>query len=181
SKIGGKTHIPIESIRLKLLREGMEDYEYMNLLKNLGDASFAQAQVARVASNTYTWTKAPILLYDAREKMAAQIVTHIDAGEGVPNPLSDPEAPNDPVVASNPGSSSIEGAVPPNTAGPVDLPNNVPGSGAPSAGGGGCSIAMSATKSPLSLTEGLSSLLLLFAPFGARLYRKIRSHLSGLG
>jgi hypothetical protein len=34
-RIGGRTDIPIESIRLKLIREGMEDYEYLALLAKL--------------------------------------------------------------------------------------------------------------------------------------------------
>ncbi|TAK02468.1 MAG: PKD domain-containing protein, partial [Candidatus Manganitrophaceae bacterium] len=81
SKIGGTKHIPIESIRLKLLREGMEDYEYMNLLKTLGEESFAQEQVARLVTNTYTWDREPLDLYDAREKMAEEITrNHPGAG-----------------------------------------------------------------------------------------------------
>ncbi len=35
ARIGGHTDIPIESIRLKLIREGMEDYEYLALLAKL--------------------------------------------------------------------------------------------------------------------------------------------------
>lgn len=73
SKIGGKTDIPIESIRLKLLREGMEDYEYLNLLKGIGEGTFAEAQLARMVTNTYTWNREPLDLYDAREKMAERI------------------------------------------------------------------------------------------------------------
>src|SRR5262249_54164354 len=36
--IGGTTHIPIESIRLKLIREGLEDYEYLVMLTKLKGA-----------------------------------------------------------------------------------------------------------------------------------------------
>ena len=32
AKIGGTTHVPVASIRLKMIREGMEDYEYLTLL-----------------------------------------------------------------------------------------------------------------------------------------------------
>jgi hypothetical protein len=28
-KIGGRTHVPVASVRLKLIREGQEDYEYL--------------------------------------------------------------------------------------------------------------------------------------------------------
>lgn len=72
-KIGGTRHIPVESIRLKMIREGMEDYEYMNLLKELGDESFARSQVNSVVTNTFTFSHDPEVLYGAREKMAERI------------------------------------------------------------------------------------------------------------
>ena len=37
AKIGGTTHVPVASIRLKMIREGMEDYEYLKLLADAGD------------------------------------------------------------------------------------------------------------------------------------------------
>jgi hypothetical protein len=80
-KIGGTTHIPIESIRLKLLREGMEDYEYMNMLARLGDGSYAERQVGAVVTRTYDWSRNPADLYRARENMALQILSHDRAGE----------------------------------------------------------------------------------------------------
>jgi hypothetical protein len=42
AKIGGSTHIPVASIRVKMIREGMEDYEYLKLVSDLGDAPFAK-------------------------------------------------------------------------------------------------------------------------------------------
>jgi hypothetical protein len=41
-KIGGTTHVPVASIRLKMIREGMEDYEYLKLLADAGDEAFAR-------------------------------------------------------------------------------------------------------------------------------------------
>lgn len=90
AKIGGKTHIPIESIRLKMIREGQEDYEYMHLLKTLGEKAFADEQVARVLTNTYTWNREPLNLYDAREKMGDRISSHAPAGTPEPPPCIDP-------------------------------------------------------------------------------------------
>ncbi|MFX0197029.1 MAG: hypothetical protein ACFFCW_12960 [Candidatus Hodarchaeota archaeon] len=43
--IGGSHDIPIESIRLKLVREAMEDREYMEVLRKLGDENYANMQV----------------------------------------------------------------------------------------------------------------------------------------
>jgi hypothetical protein len=84
AKIGGTTHIPIESIRLKLLREGMEDYEYMNLLTRLGDGPYAERQVATVVTRTYDWSRNPADLYRARENMALQILSYNAPGEPIP-------------------------------------------------------------------------------------------------
>ncbi len=88
AKIGGTTHIPIESIRLKLLREGMEDYEYMNLLAKLGDGDYAERQVATVVTRTYDWSRNPADLYQARENMARQILSHDGSGEPTPGTAS---------------------------------------------------------------------------------------------
>ncbi|MCG3116401.1 MAG: DUF4091 domain-containing protein [Candidatus Manganitrophus sp. SA1] len=84
AKIGGTTHIPIESIRLKLLREGMEDYEYMNLLAKLGDGDYAERQVDTVATRIYDWSRNPADLYRARENMALQILSHDASGGPTP-------------------------------------------------------------------------------------------------
>ena len=75
-KIGGTHHIPIASIRLKMIREGMEDYEYMKMLQDMGYDSFAKCQVDSVVTNAYTFSHDPTALYTARENMAGQIVAH---------------------------------------------------------------------------------------------------------
>jgi hypothetical protein len=74
-KIGGIHHIPIESIRLKMIREGMEDYEYMKRLQQLGEESYARQQVDQVITNTYTFTHDPAVLYNSRENMAQRILS----------------------------------------------------------------------------------------------------------
>ena len=45
-KIGGKTDVPVPSMRLKYLRMGMQDYEWLKLVSDAGDPDFAQT-VAR--------------------------------------------------------------------------------------------------------------------------------------
>jgi hypothetical protein len=37
--IGGVSHIPIASLRLKMIREGLEDYEYLTLCKAVNPAT----------------------------------------------------------------------------------------------------------------------------------------------
>jgi MYXO-CTERM domain-containing protein len=85
SVIGGTHDIPIESLRMKMLREGMQDYEYLNMLTTLGDGAFAQAQLATVVSNAMSFASDPSVLEAARLAMAAEIEKDIaasDAGAG---------------------------------------------------------------------------------------------------
>ncbi|MBI5543543.1 MAG: DUF4091 domain-containing protein [Deltaproteobacteria bacterium] len=73
-KIGGSTPVPVASIRLKMIREGMEDYEYLKLVSDLGDPAFAKEQAALVAANPFTITANPSALYAVREALAARIL-----------------------------------------------------------------------------------------------------------
>ncbi len=45
-RIGGSTHVPVASLRLKLIRLGVQDYEWLKLVSDAGDPAFAH-QVAR--------------------------------------------------------------------------------------------------------------------------------------
>ncbi|RKH52601.1 DUF4091 domain-containing protein, partial [Corallococcus llansteffanensis] len=44
--IGGTTHVPVASLRLKLIRQGMQDYEWLKAVGDAGDPDFAR-KVAR--------------------------------------------------------------------------------------------------------------------------------------
>lgn len=68
-KVGGTSPIPIASIRLKLIREGMEDYEYLNALAQSGHADLAEAAARSFITNAYTFNNDPKALLDARERM----------------------------------------------------------------------------------------------------------------
>jgi hypothetical protein len=72
-RIGGKTDIPIESIRLKLKREGLEDYEYLTLLAQLGDSAFADSKAAQMVQSGTNWEHDPAVLYRVRTELATQI------------------------------------------------------------------------------------------------------------
>lgn len=65
--IGGTRDIPIESIRLKLIREGIEDYEYMAMLDERGLSRLAEEQVDAIVRMAYDWQRDPQLLYGARK------------------------------------------------------------------------------------------------------------------
>jgi hypothetical protein len=74
ARIGGTTHIPVASLRLKLVREGMEDYEYLKLLSDLGDKAMAQREALALFPTAYQTEQSPDALMAARARIAARIV-----------------------------------------------------------------------------------------------------------
>jgi MYXO-CTERM domain-containing protein len=72
SRIGGKTDIPIESMRLKLLREGMEDYEYLVLAAGQDQAE-ALAIARALFPHPYETAQPPERLDEARARLYAMI------------------------------------------------------------------------------------------------------------
>lgn len=58
--------IPLPSIRLKLQRDGIQDYEYMNSLMNAGYSIFVSDQLATFITNIYTFNNNPSYLNNAR-------------------------------------------------------------------------------------------------------------------
>jgi MYXO-CTERM domain-containing protein len=81
AKIGGQTEVPVESLRLKGIRDGMEDYELLNLAKQLGMADKAKAIAAGVFPKTYQATTSPAALDSARAELAA-LILHALGKEG---------------------------------------------------------------------------------------------------
>ena len=53
------TPIYLPSIRLKELRDGMQDYEYLNALTNVGQSSLVTTQIAKWITNSYTFNVDP--------------------------------------------------------------------------------------------------------------------------
>lgn len=49
ARVGPSGHQPILTLRLKHLRDGLEDYEYLRLLTELGDAAFARTAARKLA------------------------------------------------------------------------------------------------------------------------------------
>lgn len=70
-KVGLNQVVP--SIRLKRLREGMEDYEYTEILKKLGYQNWAMTIVRDVGKNWKDWTKDIDKLDCARQKLGEKI------------------------------------------------------------------------------------------------------------
>jgi hypothetical protein len=62
------------SLRLKALRDAVEDYEYLAILERMGLADQAQQVVLPVADSWFTWEKDPAAYEQARARLAAMIV-----------------------------------------------------------------------------------------------------------
>jgi hypothetical protein len=73
SRIGGTTPIPIPSIRLNLIRDGMEDYEYLFALAKAGEAGRAEEIARSFITNAYTFKNDPEALTSAREKLGTRL------------------------------------------------------------------------------------------------------------
>jgi len=68
-RIGGRSDIPIESIRLKLIREGMEDYEYLALLAKLDGRQAADQYADRIVKMPYLWESRPEVFLKVRQDL----------------------------------------------------------------------------------------------------------------
>jgi hypothetical protein len=65
---------PVISMRLKNLRDGMEDYEYFAILERLTDKKTVKKLVDTIAPNWWDFSKDPDEFLAAREKIAQQIL-----------------------------------------------------------------------------------------------------------
>src|SRR5947207_7154939 len=74
SIIGGITDIPVASIRLKMIRDGFEDYEYMKLVSDLGDPTFAQSAGPALFPDVFASNQPAASLNNAREQLAQRIL-----------------------------------------------------------------------------------------------------------
>lgn len=63
----------VPSMRLKWIREGVEDYEYIEILKRWGDRDWAMATVREVGRDFRHWNQDPQVLNRARQKLGKRI------------------------------------------------------------------------------------------------------------
>jgi hypothetical protein len=71
--VGTKIPIWLPSMRLKMIRDGMQDYEYLNALKNLGEGEFALKQLGTFVTNSYTFNNNPVALEAARQTLGTKL------------------------------------------------------------------------------------------------------------
>ena len=64
---------PVSSIRFELLREGIEDYDYIQMLKEAGDKEFVNTVVNKMVIDVSTFSRNVQDLYDARKAMAERL------------------------------------------------------------------------------------------------------------
>ena len=76
ARIGGTTDVPIESLRLKRIREGLEDYEYLKLLARRGRGVEAREVARDLAPATFRWNHDPEALYASRRRLARDLIRH---------------------------------------------------------------------------------------------------------
>ena len=64
---------PVSSVRFELLREGIEDYEYISMLRDRGEGEFADSVVHNMVIDVSTFSRNLEDLYAARRVMALQL------------------------------------------------------------------------------------------------------------
>ena len=60
-------------IRLKAIRDGIQDYEYAQILKNLGQVAFVNSVIQPIATSWSNWTHDPNALEGARLQLGQQL------------------------------------------------------------------------------------------------------------
>jgi hypothetical protein len=82
----------VPSMRLKWLRDSVEDYEYVEMLKKAGKASMALATARSVASDFRNWTRDVQVLESARRQLGEELAATL--GKPSPEPLAAPANPS---------------------------------------------------------------------------------------
>jgi hypothetical protein len=90
------------SMRLKWLRDGVEDYEYVEMLKKLGQGTWALQLASTIGANWTNWTRDPNALESVRKQLGTQL--DLASGGGGAPPADQP--PVDVSVSPNSGSGS---------------------------------------------------------------------------
>jgi hypothetical protein len=81
--VGGTSDIPIESIRIKLIREGMEDYEYLVQAAAIDDAKTRQIALG-LFPTPYQCNQPVAAFENARDQLFAMLDKPLPPGDGGP-------------------------------------------------------------------------------------------------
>jgi hypothetical protein len=66
--------VPVSSIRLEMIREGMEDYEYLKRVSDLGDPAFARQVASELFTAPWATEVSPAALEATRDRLARRIL-----------------------------------------------------------------------------------------------------------
>jgi uncharacterized protein (TIGR03382 family) len=107
AKIGGQTEIPVESLRLKGIRDGMEDYELLAMAAQLGLGAQAKQIALAVYPNAYQGVTTPEALAWARARLAGIILAALGKNQPPPGAGNEiaPPPPGD--VTRQPAAAGI--------------------------------------------------------------------------
>ena len=67
--IGGTHHVPVESLRLKLIRAGLQDYELLVLARSVGLQAAASESARALAPQPFDITRDPLAWQQARDRL----------------------------------------------------------------------------------------------------------------
>lgn len=82
--LGAKRDAPVESLRLKHLRDGLEDFEYLTLLSREGQDGLAKSLVRRWVRSGYELTLDPTQWAGVRSDAAAALKKRFESKDGLP-------------------------------------------------------------------------------------------------
>ncbi|MEM4248414.1 MAG: DUF4091 domain-containing protein, partial [Candidatus Nanoarchaeia archaeon] len=68
---------PVSSIRLEMIRDGFEDFEYLTLLEKCAGSKVAENYIMELVTDMVTYTQDPLKLEKVRENIAREIISRI--------------------------------------------------------------------------------------------------------
>jgi hypothetical protein len=77
-RLGGTHPFPVESIRLKLVRDGIEDWELLALADRSGLSPLAQELAARVAPSVRGFERDPACYLAAHRQLGAAVAAALE-------------------------------------------------------------------------------------------------------
>lgn len=93
-------------VRMKWFREGSEDYEYIQMLKNLGESQFALNTVRTVATDFHIWSQDKNVLLTARKSFGDKL--HSLSGGPTSTPSPTPGLSRTPTPTGSPTAAKLK-------------------------------------------------------------------------
>lgn len=92
------------SMRLKWIRDGADDYEYVQMLRNAGEGNWALGLSSSVAPDWTNWTRDTNALANVRQQLGQEL-DRLNGGSGSSQQASTPSTPSAPAAPSSSGSN----------------------------------------------------------------------------